>query len=344
MNKKSALVFSLLSLLLLSYTSAHSELIQARTTSISSRNAMSAWTQPKGHIYNQLYYGYHESTNKFTTIRRNSSGTVISTNSNVHKVNTDGFSANTVTYHAEFGITNSLTFFATIPWIDTTYDVIIKYSGQDGPDGIGDIYLGLRYKLLNDLLDSGTLVSVQGSIKIPEAYDYGDPVTETSLGDGQYDTSMDVLMGKEWDKGYLMFNAGYTFRFENNENSPYDFRPSDQVRALLGGAYLITSDLTLTGTLDWTKSIGNASVSDDLIIYNMVAGSGMAWEQDHTLIKDTLGLEQDILNLGIALAYNISDEIEAILRYNTDIRGTDGFGTKNAGQVSTYTLALVSIF
>ena len=33
-----------------------------------SNDAFSAWTQPKGHSYNQLTYSYYKTTQKFTTI------------------------------------------------------------------------------------------------------------------------------------------------------------------------------------------------------------------------------------------------------------------------------------
>ncbi|MBI5307084.1 MAG: hypothetical protein HZB37_01780 [Planctomycetes bacterium] len=80
-----------------------------------------------------------------------------------------------------------------------------------------------------------------------------------------------------------------------------------------------------------------------MIISNMVYGGSLR-EGDTVLIKDTLGLEQDILNLGIGLAYNINQRIQAILQYNTDIEGIDNFGTRNAAQLTTYSLALVLMF
>jgi hypothetical protein len=304
---------------------------------------MSAWTQPKGRIYNQLYYSYHESKNKFTTIERDADGSFISANGDVKKVETDKFSANTVTYHGEYGITDNITVFTNIPWIDTRYDVTIKYSDEEGPSGIGDIDVGLRYNLIKNLINSGALMSIQGSVKIPEAYDYKHPLTEVSLGDGQYDMSLGVLLGKEWDKGYVMLNTGYTYRFENKKYDPLNFKPSDQIRVLAGGAYFIIPKLYLKGTIDWRKSVENASVSDEMIIENMILGASVR-EGDKVLIKDTLGLEQDILNLGVALGYNINQRVQAILQYNTDIEGTDNFGTRNAAQLTTYSLALVLMF
>lgn len=343
MNKKLALVLSLFFVLSMYCSNAYSELVQARDIAISSRNAMSAWTQPKGRIYNQIYYSYHESGNKFTTIERDAFGSFVRANGDVDKVEIDKFTASAITYHGEFGVTDSLTVFASIPWIDTKYDAVIKYSGGDGPSGIGDIDLGLRYNLNSSLLNSDILMSVQGSVKIPEAYDSYHPLTEVSLGDGQYDAAVDVLLGKEWDKGYFILNAGYTFRFENDEHAPLSFKPSDQVQVLMGGAYFINPKLQLKGAIDWTKSVRNAKVSDDLILENYAFG-GTVREGDKVLIKDTLGLEQDILNLGVALIYNISQQIQALLSYNTDIEGFGNFGTKNAAQVSTYSLALGIMF
>lgn len=343
MIKKLVFFLIFLSTLCLFYNDAFSELTQARDIAISSRNVMSAWTLPKGRIYNQLYYSYHVSDHKFTTIKTNANGVFISADNDVDKVEIDKFTANTITYHGEFGITDSLTVFTSIPWIDTKYDISIELSGEDGPSGIGDIDVGLRYNLINNLLNSHVLMSVQGSVKIPEAYNYKYPLTNMSIGDGQYDASLDVLMGKEWDKGYFMLNAGYTFRFENEEHDPFNFKPSDQIRVLMGGAYFITSKLHLKGTIDWTKSIGNASVSQEYIIDNYKFG-GLLRSQDNVLIKDTLGLEQDILNLGIALAYSFTQKLETIFRYNIDIEGFDNFGTKNAAQVSTYSLAVVLMF
>jgi len=342
--KKLALALTMLSVVLLFYrTAVYSELVQARNISISSRNAMSAWTQPKGRIYNQLYYSHHESDNKFTTIKRDASGHFVSSNSDVDKVEIDKFTADTITYHGEFGITNSLTVFTSIPWIDTEYGEVVKFSGEDGPSGVGDIDIGLRYNLINNFLNSGILMSLQGSVKIPEAYDYNHPLTEVSLGDGQYDASLEVLLGKEWDKGNVIFNAGYTYRFENDEYDPLDFKPSDHIKAFLGGTYYVTPELHLQGNINWIKSVGNASVSDELVLTNLAYG-GTVREGESVLIKDTLGLEQDILNLGIALTYNFTPQIETVARYNTDIKGLKNFGTKNAAHVSTYTLALVLMF
>jgi hypothetical protein len=108
---------------------------------------------------------------------------------------------------------------------------------------------------------------------------------------------------------------------------------------LFGGGLSVNPKLTIRGSLDWTKSVENAEVSDALIVSSFLTG-GQVWHRDTVLIKDTLGLEQNILNIGVALQYNLSDRIEATIALNKDIKGLDAIGTKNAADVSTFSLAL----
>lgn len=317
-----------------------SELTQVRTISLSSKDAMSAWTQPKGQFYNQLIYSYHESDHKFTSIETDADSVILDVNSDVMRIEIPNFTANSITYYGEYGITDLLTVFTSIPWIDTRYDEVIKYSGEDGPDDIGDIHVGLRYNLLKNIKDSNIDMSIQGDVKIPEAYEYNNPLTHVNIGDGQYDTTLAFLFGKTFSRGHLWANIGYKFRFENDEYDPMTFDPSDQINVSLGGGYDVTSKLTIRGIVDWTKSVRNASVSNALVRESYFYGGILAFG-DTMLIKDTLGLQQDILNLGISLDYDITDQIRAILSYNTDIKGLNDFGTKNASQVNTYSLAVV---
>jgi hypothetical protein len=344
MRKKRWLIFLILLGGIIIYSNdGFSELAQSRDISISSKDALSAWTQPKGRFYNQLTYSYHVSDHKFTTIRTDKNGIFVGTSDDAVRVETAKFTAHSITYHGEYGITDMLTVFARIPWIKTRYDEIIKFSGEEGPSGIGDIDFGLRYNLSKNLLGTGVLMSSQGAVKIHEAYEYKHPLIEVSLGDGQYDVTLALLFGKDWAKGYALLNAGYKYRFENNEFDPLSFKPSDEIRVLIGGGYFLTSKLLLRGSIDWTKSVGNASVSNELILENFKFG-GTFREQDHVLIKDTLGLEQDILNLGIALSYNITQQFQTVLFYNIDVEGIGVFRTRDAGQVATYSLAMVYMF
>ncbi len=107
-------------------------------------------------------------------------------------------------------------------------------------------------------------MSVQGEVKIPEAYEYDNPLFNLSQGDGQYDTTLLLQFGRGLGKGYAVFNIGYKYRFENDQFDPETFKPSDEFKMTLSGGYAITSWLSLTGSVDWKDSVGNAEVSDEM--------------------------------------------------------------------------------
>jgi hypothetical protein len=310
-----------------------------------SKEAFSAWTQPKGHSYNQLTLSYYRTVDKFTTLQRDEHEELVSTDGSVHKVPQEEFISTKITYYGEYGITDKITIFTSIPYDWQRSNDTMRYANVDGPSGIGDINLGLRHSLIDNILGSGILMSVQGEVKIPEAYDYEHPLEKLSLGDGQYDFKLALLFGRGLGKGYAWLNAGYKWRFENNEFEDLSFEPSDQIKVSMGGGYAITSWLSIRGILDWTNSVGNAEVSDALIDANAKAvGSPSKSRRDlveSELILDTLGLEPNALSGGIDLAFTITPKIQTVVSYNVDLRGIGDFGTKNFSQGTTVGIALV---
>ena len=307
---------------------------------------LAAWTQPKGHAYNQLTFSHYVTRKKFTTVKYDgpgNTGTILGTGGGVKRVETAKFTSTKITYYGEYGIIDSLTVFISGGWDWQESDDTIRFSGERGPSGIGDIGLGLRYNLVQNLLGSGVLMSLQGEVKIPEAYDYENPLTHLNLGDGQYDATVALLFGRGLGKGYAWLNSGYKFRFENNKFDPINFKPSDQIKVIFGGGYAVTSWLSIRGLIDWAKSVGNASVSEELIIENFKYG-GLARSQDNVLIRDTLGLEPDALTFGIDLAFNIKPNIQAVLTYNRDLDGIDIFESKDWSLGETFNLALVYLY
>ncbi len=340
MEKKNWLTGFILIAIIFAYAdTSQSELQQTRVISIASKQVNSAWVQPKGSLYNQITYSYHSSDHKFTTLGLDGMGEIITLDVDNTKVSAPEFSAHTFTYQGEFGVTDQFSVFTRIPWIKTSFELVQTYSVDDGPDGIGDIDLGLKYLISDNLMDKGILLSAQGFLKIPKAYDFNDPVTSVSIGEGQYDIEFDLLFGKDFGRSYAILHAGYKYRFENKEFDPVTFKPSDEIRVLFGGGFDINPKIRIRGSIDWTKSLENAEVSDELIVSSLSTG-GQAWHGDTVLIKDTIGLEQNILNIGAALQCNLSDRIEATIALNKDIKGFDFAGTKNAADVSTFSLAL----
>jgi hypothetical protein len=307
-----------------------------------SSNAFSAWTQAKGHSYNQLTFSYYVTDHKFTTIENEPEtngeiGAITNPNGSNHRVPQAKFVSQKLTYYGEYGITDKLTIFTAIPYDWQTSDDTIKYAGERGPSGVGDINLGLRHSLVGNLFNTGMLMSIQGEVKIPEAYDYGYPLSHLSLGDGQYDATIAILFGKGFDWGYGWANIGYKFRFENDQYDPYSFDPSDQFKLSFGGGYPVTSWLALRGIVAWTKSVGNSSVSNELMRDYYINYGGINTYGDTVLIKDTLGLEADVLSAGIDLAFSINPKVQTVISYNRDLIG------KDAGQGESISVAFVYI-
>ncbi|MBI4837914.1 MAG: hypothetical protein HY806_01975 [Nitrospirae bacterium] len=303
-------------------------------------DSFAGWTQAKGHAYNQLTYGYYVSSHKYTTVEKAAAtGNNTGLGGGNERVEASKFTAHSITYYGEYGITDTLTVFTAVPWKSVESDDTIMFSDRRGPSGIGDIDLGLRYNLTQSF--AGGPLSLQGTVKTPDAYEYGNPLSTLSLGDGQYDATLALVYGKGLGKGYAVLNAGYKYRFENHEY--YHFKPSDQIKVSLSGGYQIASKVGLGAIIDWTRAVGNATVSEEMEKANYPYG-GKAFEKDNILIRDSLGLEQNVFNVGASAVYSISSNVQAVLSYAVDLKGAWIFETRDAGVGETYNVGLVYTF
>ncbi len=300
-----------------------------------SSNAFAAWTQGKGHSYNQLTLSHYKTIKKHTTLGYDSNqlgGTVNDLDVPSHIIPSEEFTSTKISYYGEYGVTDKITAIISGGWDWQKTNDVQRFSDDNGPSGIGDIILGLRHKL-SDNLGAGILSSVQVDLKIPEAYDYGNPIREQSLGDGQYDLTGKILFGRGFNWGYSVLSAGYKYRFENNENGNWTFKPSDQMLLGISGGYNALPWLSIRGNLDYNKPVGNAEVSDELIAYNRTQ-SGLDWHQDVVLIKDSLGLEAESLSGGIALAFTVKPGTQVVVSTDRTLYG------KDASIGTTYSIAL----
>ena len=296
-----------------------------------SSNAFAAWTQAKGHSYNQLTFSHYKTIEKFSTFGYSSSGSINDLDVSPHRKQSEEFTSTKISYYGEYGLTDKITVIASGGWDWQKTNDVERYSDDRGPTGIGDIILGVRHKL-SDNLGAGILSSVQLDVKIPEGYDYGDPISQQSLGDGQYDATAKIIFGKGFNWGYTVLSTGYKYRFENTVNPAWEFKPSDQFLFSISGGYNACSWLSIRGTLDYQKPIGNASVSEGLISHSKPPGED--WHQDVVLIKDTLGLEAEFLNGGIALAFTVKPGMQVVVGTDRTLYGKDA----SLGQ--TYSIAL----
>ncbi|GBD96206.1 MAG TPA: hypothetical protein ENG83_06465 [Nitrospirae bacterium] len=304
-----------------------------------SNGAFAAWTQAKGHSYNQLTLSYYETKQKTSTIQRDSNKQVTSLNSGIHRIDSAKFVSTKVSYYGEYGITNQLTAIASGGWDWVRSNDNLKYAGESGPSGIGDIILGLRQKI-SDNIGGGALMSVQVDVKVPEAYDYKSPTTYQSLGEGQYDTSVNLLIGKGFAKGYAVLSTGYKYRFENDQLGAATFKPSDQFLFSINGGYAATPKLSVRCNLNYNQAIGNAKVSQEMEQLFIPYGNKDKYD-DVLVIKDSLNLEQNNLSAGLALAYSITSKIQTVASYSTDLVGIGDLRTRDGALGKTFSMTLV---
>ncbi len=312
-----------------------------------SNAAFAAWTQAKGYSYNQLTLQYYVNDHKWTTVELYNDYTIKGINEDkIHKVRTSKFETISTTYYGEYGIIDSLTVFTAIPWKKVSSDDTRQFSESTSQSGLGDIDLGLRYNLSPNFFDLfGFVMSVQGAVKIPDAYEYGDPLLKLSLGDGQYDATAVLQFGKGLGKGYAWLNAGYKWRLENHKY--YHFKPSDQIKVTFGGGYAVTSWLSIRGLIDYTRSVGNATISENLRRHGMIEGQTDDRSKDNILIRDSLGLEPTSLSFSTDLAFSITDKVQTVLSYGRNIGGpgwADWLRSKDSGLGENVSLALVCMW
>ncbi|GBE40519.1 hypothetical protein BMS3Bbin09_00401 [bacterium BMS3Bbin09] len=289
-----------------------------------SSNAFAAWTQAKGHSYNQLSFSHYKTIKKFTSLGYDSNqlgGNINNLHSGTHVIPSEEFTSTKITYYGEYGLTDKITVIFSGGWDWQKTNDVQRYSDKDGPSGIGDIILGVRHKL-SDNIGANILSSVQFDLKIPEAYDYGDPFSVQSLGEGQYDATTKLLFGKGFNWGYTVFSIEYKYRFENSKiGSDITFKPSDQMLLTLNGGYNAFPWLSIRGGLAYNKPVGNAEVSQGLIDHSIPPG--MDWHEDVVLIKSTLGLEAESLSGQIGLAFTVKSGTQVVLSYTRDLYGRD---------------------
>ncbi|MEW6599476.1 MAG: hypothetical protein AB1499_00755 [Nitrospirota bacterium] len=305
-----------------------------------SSNAFAAWTQAKGHSYNQLTLSHYKTAEKFTTIEKypeveddDRSGEVKDPNSKNERNEEEEFTASKLSYYVEYGIVDNLTviFSGGYEYVRSN-DILAQTDELDSVTGIGDLILGLRQKISDNV--AGGPLSVQLDIKIPEAYDYDNPVNYQNLGDGQYDALLKLKYGHGFSWGYAVLDAGYKYRFENRQLGDYTFKPSDTVVIGISGGYNAASWLSIRGKLDWEKSTGNARVSDEYVTY--AAGYGVDEKfGKKVMVLDTLGLEKDSLTAGLALAFTVAKNMQVVASYDWTLDGTGPFKDWNFGVFKT---------
>jgi hypothetical protein len=196
-----------------------------------------AWTAKQGTFYEKLAFNYYKSTETF-----DSSG------SRSETPNGGKFTDTNVSNYFEYGLFDSLTLVNSLSfkWLKNEDD-----TNHTTGSGLGDVDLGLRYKLLDS--DTIGIVASQLLVKIPGAYDKKDSLP---LGNGQYDTELRLLYGRSLYPlipGYGNIELGYRWRAED---------PSDEIRYLIEFGVDVSEDFYTRAKLDGTISRDNGKKHD----------------------------------------------------------------------------------
>ncbi len=253
-----------------------------------------AWTMPKGHSYTRIAFNYYYADQKFT-------------NGGAKKdFSWDGkFKDYNISLYEEYGITDRLTILTSIYYKKIKKeDDYIRMTTY----GIGDIDLGLKFNIFKG---AKGVFSIQGLVKIPEAYDEDDALP---LGNGQYDYEIRGLIGFSlWPKipGYLNLEFAYRWRTEE---------PADELRYLLEFGMDITKKIYGRIKLDGIKGLGNGKEEKD------IAGN------------PTLSYNYDLGKLDITFGYKITKNTSIELEYTPEIYG------QNTSAGATYTFAISCSF
>jgi hypothetical protein len=248
-----------------------------------------AWTAPQGNFYEKLAYNYYYSHEFF-----GSSGT--RTGAFQH----DKFTDHDVSNYFEYGVTNDLTVInaLTYKWLKNEDD-----NGHTSGSGLGDVDLGVRYKLLDT---RAGIVSTQLLVKIPGAYGKNDALP---LGNGQFDTELRLLYGQSLYPiipGYANVEFGYRWR---------DGDPSDELRYLVELGVDFTKSIYARTKLDGTFSLDNGKKTDS---------SG----------NPTATNNFDLGKLDLALGYKVTPALGVEVSYRPDVYG------QNTAAGANYSLAL----
>ena len=196
-----------------------------------------AWTAKQNAYYDKLAFNYYYANDSFTDSGRRG-----------NTPNGGRFSDYNISNYLEFGLTDSLTLVNSLDykWLENEDNSAITRG-----HGLGDVDLGLRYKLLDS--DRAGIVSTQLLVKIPGPYQQDDPLP---LGNGQYDTELKLLYGRSLYPlipGYGNLELGYRWRFQD---------PSDEIRYLVEFGVDLSRDFYTRAKLDGTLSMDNGRKRD----------------------------------------------------------------------------------
>lgn len=207
------------------------------TAASASSSFAGAWTAERYACYEKLTFNYYVADHTF-----DGSG------DRGRMPNSGKFTDYNISNYFEFGLLDNLTAINSLSykWLENEDNSTLK-KGY----GLGDVDLGLRYRLLDS--EKVGIVSTQLLVKIPGDYEKEDPLP---LGNEQFDTELRLLYGRslyQWLPGYGNLEIGYRLRAGD---------PSDEIRYLVEFGVDITKSIFARAKLDGIYSVDNGKKID----------------------------------------------------------------------------------
>lgn len=196
-----------------------------------------AWTAKEEKLYERIAINYYAADQRFDR-----------DGDRIAFADKGKFSDYNLSNYLEYGLTDEVTLINAIAFKRIQNDSAAE---RLTTWGVGDIDLGIRYKLLENRLG---IFSTQGLVKIPEAYDADERLP---LGNGQYDLEAKILYGRSlWPviPGYTNVELGYRWR---------DQAPSDEIRYLVEFGVDLGKQFYSRVKLDGIYSLDNGETIDD---------------------------------------------------------------------------------
>lgn len=261
-----------------------------------------AWTAKKGDNYLKGAVNFFDTSNRFGP-----EGTF------------ENFSNTNFNVYWEHGVRDDLTFFAT----GSLTNIENEAAGiETSNTGVGDIDLGLKYRLIN----GPVIVSVQGLFKAPYLYSED---AELPLGNGQEDFEGKVLFGKSFGKlGYGGLELGYRVRTDD---------PVDEFRFLVEYGFDVNDKTYLRTKVDGIHAaqssdvdLGAGAIDDDPFDTGFITSA--------TALNPQLPLEFDLGRIEYAAGYKLGNGFAA------EIAGTTAIYGDNTLSGTNIQFAIVSTF
>ena len=244
-----------------------------------------AWTAKKGENYLKGAVNFFETSSRF-----GEEGTF------------ENFRNTNFNVYWEHGVRDNLTFFATgsLTNLENQADGV-----ETSNTGVGDIDLGLKYRLIN----GPVIVSVQGLFKAPYLYSTN---SELPLGNGQEDFEGKLLFGKSFgDLGYGGLELGYRVRTDD---------PVDEFRFLVEYGFDVSDSVYLRTKLDGIHAAQSSNIEE-----------GFEPIADNPLDNDSPFLVTTPLNPQLPLEFDLGR-----LEYTAGYKFADGFAAEITGTTAIY--------